>query len=297
MNLYAFLLILLSVFLHAGWNFLSKAHRPSAAFYMVLNSVPAILLIPTLFFARVEWAALGWKFWFAFAGSWLAEILYAVGLFRAYRRQDISVAYPLVRALPVLMVAGVTAIFRLGAEPGVLAWVGFVVVATGCIILPQKQLRAADLRGFLNAVSGPILLAAMGTTGYTVLDSIATEVMRAHSASGKVLTLCAFYCLMETAIAAGLAVIVLTSRVERLEALRNLRSPWAALSGVFSALAYLLVLAAMGMVTNVSFLQAFRQMSLPLGVAAGVVFRHEKPNPAKLVGVTLIVAGLILTVL
>ena len=36
---------------------------------------------------------------------------------------------------------------------------------------------------------------------------------------------------------------------------------------------------------------------LTLGVAAGVVFLHERPTPAKLVGITLIVAGLILTVL
>ena len=297
MNLYAFLLILLSVFFHAGWNFLSKAHRPSAAFYLVLNSIPMVLLLPTLFFVHLDWAALGWKFWLAFAGSWVAEEAYAIGLFRAYRRQDISVAYPLVRALPVLMVAAVTAIFRLGAEPGVLAWIGFVIVAAGCVILPQKQLSIADFRGFLKAVSGPILLAAIGTTGYTVLDSIATKAMQAHSASGKVLTLCVFFWMMQTAITAGLAVIVATSRGERLEVLRNLRSPWAALSGIFSALAYLLVLAAMGMVTNVSFLQAFRQMSLPLGVAAGVVFLHERPTPAKLVGITLIVAGLILTVL
>ena len=297
MHAYAFLLILLSVFLHAGWNFLSKAHRPSAAFYMMVNAVPAVLLIPTLFFVRVEWAALGWKFWGAFAGSWLAEVLYAIGLFRAYRKHDISVAYPLARALPVLMVAAVTALFRLGREPGVLAWCGFLVVSAGCVILPQSRLRDFDWRGVLAAVRGPILLAAMGTTGYTVMDSIATAVIRAHSASGRVLTLCAFFCLMEAAIAAGLALVVLPCRRERLELYRNLVTPWAYLSGVFSALAYLLVLAAMGMVSNVSFLQAFRQMSLPLGVAAGVVFLHEKLSAAKVLGTALIVSGLILTVL
>ena len=69
------------------------------------------------------------------------------------------------------------------------------------------------------------------------------------------------------------------------------------MSGVFSALAYLLVLAAMGMVSNVSFLQAFRQMSLPLGVAAGVVFLHEKLSATKVFGTVMIVAGLILSVL
>ena len=39
----AFLLILFSVFLHAGWNFLSKANRPSKAFFMLANLTIALL--------------------------------------------------------------------------------------------------------------------------------------------------------------------------------------------------------------------------------------------------------------
>ena len=53
----------------------------------------------------------------------------------------------------------------------------------------------------------------------------------------------------------------------------------------------------MGFVTNVSFVQAFRQLSLPLGVFAGIVFLKESPAKPKLLGVALIVLGLILTVL
>ncbi|MCI5778457.1 MAG: DMT family transporter [Lentisphaeria bacterium] len=297
MSFGAFFLILLSVFLHAGWNFLSKAHRPSAAFYLLVNAVPAVLLLPFAGFAEIEWTALGWKFWLAFAGSWFGEVLYAIGLFRAYRKQDISVAYPLVRALPVLMVAAVTMIFRLGEMPGMTAWIGFVVVVVGCVILPQQSWGKVDWRGLLSAICGPILLAAAGTTAYTVMDSTATGILREHSLSGRVVTLCAFFGVMEVAISAALAGIVLTSRRERLELSRNLLTPWAYLSGVFSALAYLLVLAAMGMVSNVSFLQAFRQMSLPLGVAAGVVFLHEKLSATKVFGTVMIVAGLILSVL
>ena len=66
---------------------------------------------------------------------------------------------------------------------------------------------------------------------------------------------------------------------------------------MFYTAAYLLVLAAMGMVSNVSFLQAFRQMSLPLGVAAGIFFLHEKVSGPKLAGTFLVVCGLILTVI
>jgi uncharacterized membrane protein len=51
------------------------------------------------------------------------------------------------------------------------------------------------------------------------------------------------------------------------------------------------------MVENVSYLQAFRQLSLPLGVAMGIVFLHEKFTLPKVIGVLMIVAGLIMTVI
>ena len=62
---------------------------------------------------------------------------------------------------------------------------------------------------------------------------------------------------------------------------------------MFSSSAYALILLAMGFVTNVSYIQAFRQMSLPLGVLAGVFILKEPCSQAKLIGIILIVAGLI----
>ena len=58
--------------------------------------------------------------------------------------------------------------------------------------------------------------------------------------------------------------------------------------------AYLLVLWAMQFVDNVSYIQAFRQLSIPLGAAAGIVLLHEKITKPKLAGLILIVIGLIL---
>ena len=51
----------------------------------------------------------------------------------------------------------------------------------------------------------------------------------------------------------------------------------------------------MGFVTNVSYIQAFRQMSLPLGVLAGILILKESHPPVKLAGIALVVGGLLLT--
>jgi len=58
-----------------------------------------------------------------------------------------------------------------------------------------------------------------------------------------------------------------------------------------------LILLAMGLVSNVSYVQAFRQMSLPLGVLLGVLFLHERPGPPRLAGIALVVFGLLLAAL
>jgi len=65
--------------------------------------------------------------------------------------------------------------------------------------------------------------------------------------------------------------------------------------GIGAAGAYWLVLLAMVHVTNFSFVQVFRQMSLPVGLLMGIIFLHEKCHLPKLLGVSLIVLGLIIT--
>ncbi|MBR2363742.1 MAG: hypothetical protein IKA79_00945 [Lentisphaeria bacterium] len=274
MTISAFILIFISVFLHAGWNFISKAGRPSGAFYLVVNIVSILVLLPFIILAKVQWSDLPPAFWGYLAASVFFEFIYVVGLFQAYKRNDISMAYPMIRALPVLLIAILTLLFRLGAMPGKTACAGFTVVALGCLILPQKDMRSLlSFKGIPLKALGPIFLAAAGTTGYTIMDSMATGLFTKVSASGKILNSGAYLCLVEIFLTLALAVLVLCSRREKAEFIKkSIRSFSPCVCGVFYTAAYLLVLAAMGMVSNVSFLQAFRQMSLPLGVAAGIFF-------------------------
>ena len=94
----------------------------------------------------------------------------------------------------------------------------------------------------------------------------------------------------------GLLIVSSFSRHTRQEFKANFcRSVWPSLSGVACSLAYVLILAAMPFVSNVSFVQAFRQMSLPLCMAAGIVILHERCTLTKIIGCIAIVSGLVLT--
>lgn len=68
----------------------------------------------------------------------------------------------------------------------------------------------------------------------------------------------------------------------------------AALMGAAIYLAYTLVLVAMGYARNVSYVVTFRQMSIPLGAAAGMVYLGEEKSPIKIIGIAAVFLGLVL---
>lgn len=291
----AFLLVFFSVFLHAGWSFLSKSTRPSGAFFLLSSSTAALLLLPV--FLASDWRGLGvlpFRFWLLLTGSGCFEILYCLGLAYAYRRCDISLAYPLARALPVLLVAAVTAVFGIGRFPGVVALAGMAVITAGCLLLPLDG--RFQWTSYCNRAVLFILLAAAGTTGYTIVDSVSMALLRESAVQSALRSSLQYIFMIESLIAVGLAVYVQLVPVERREFRRLfLKSPYPLISGACSASAYLLILIAMGHVSNVSFIQAFRQMSLPLGVLAGILLLKERCSREKLFGVALIVIGLMMT--
>ena len=95
MTLTAFLLIFVSVFLHAGWNFISKKSTPSAAFYMLSSATAALIWFGFFLHSGISCSALPGRFWWILAFSWFGEMLYCIGLAYGYRRGDISLVYPL----------------------------------------------------------------------------------------------------------------------------------------------------------------------------------------------------------
>lgn len=297
MTITAFILTLLSVFMHALWNFLSKANRPSCAFYLLLNLVSTAVMLPFAPFLKISWSVLPGSFWLLLLGSIAFETLYSIGLFTAYKRLDISVAYPIMRSLPVVFTPIVTLLFHLGNAPGWLALTGMFAIATGCLVLQGFRFNAKASIFSPKAVV-PILMASFGTTGYTILDSIATRHFLSASQASTPVALAGYFLLVEAGLSAMLAAMVLRDSKERHEftaVCLKMSSPY--ICGIFNCGAYTLVLGAMRFVDNVSYVQAFRQMALPLCAGMGVLLLKEKMNLSKALGIIIILCGLIITVI
>ena len=89
--------------------------------------------------------------------------------------------------------------------------------------------------------------------------------------------------------------VALDSRERKIltDVLHNFKGA-AAITGIGIYLTYGLVLASMNYVTNVSYVAAFRQLSIPLGALFGMVLLNEPRYVPKLIGVVTIFIGLII---
>ncbi len=293
MTLTAFFLVLLSALLHAWWNFLCKSKRPSPAFVLVMNIAGTLASLPFFYWAEIPWDALPKFFWGMLVFSIGAEALYSISLSIAYRHGDISLAYPLSRSLPVLLTAAATITLNLGKRPGLWGLTGLGVLFLGCLLIPQRSFRDISIKNYRTPALIPILCAAVGTTCYTIADSVAPGFVFPLSESPQIVILGVYFCMVQLGISVTIAFCFFFAPQEyRAELKPALCSFYPYLAGVFSFAAYFLVLIAMRHVTNVSFVQALRQLGLPLGVFAGVYFLKEKLTWVKAIGIVLIVGGL-----
>ena len=301
MTLFAFFLIIFSAAMHASWNLVAKRSAMTVAFYTIICMTAAILWLHVQFWTPLDLWDLPCKFYIMMAASVFSDtFLYCFGLMRAYRTMEMSTAYPMMRSLPLLLTAALTAVLGWGKPLTWLAIAGMVVVFAGCITIPQKDFKSFKLANYFDRKMFFILLVACGTTGYTVFDSQAMAVLRGvYPDIAKVHISLGYYSLRAITLTSTLLLTVFIIPSERRNFIKIFRScdkmPF--LAGGFASLTYATVLLAMNYVDNVSYVQVFRQLGLIFALAGGIFFLKEKCTAPKLAGTLMIVAGLIMTVL
>lgn len=293
----ALALVLVSVCMHAGWNVLGKRNAPSlAAFALAYGAggavmLPLVLLGPSL-------TALPSAFWGWLSLSGLCQMLYMGGLAWAYARGEVSVLYPIARALPVVLVPLVS-IALLGSR--VLdRWdgLGMVLVVVGALCLPLSHPEARRLSTYLTPAMGFALLAAAGTVGYSLIDKQALGLMQGAGHSG--LTAGAVFMVLQALMTLTWAVpllAMLPAERRRLPALRQQGLAMLVATGLMMTCTYGLVLIALALTDEVSYVVALRQLSIPVGVLMGVLWLKEPASRAKAIGTLVMLAGLVLVAL
>ncbi|CDU13100.1 EamA family transporter [Vibrio coralliirubri] len=298
MEFSAIVIVIISALLHAGWNVLGKSNQGSgSSFFLASGFAAAAILTPYLiwYVYSVGFANITLLFWQLLLLSGICQIIYLIGLGIAYKQADIGVIYPMARALPVLMVGLGTML--IGYELSINQWLGFALITLGCLFVPLKQFSELRLKAYLNLGVLWALIAAIGTTGYSIIDKEALlllEPLSTPSITNKHTAI--FYLGIQFwAIVLPLSLWLLVSN-QRIE----FHNAWllrkrATLAGIMMASTYGLVLFAMTMTENVSLVVALRQVSIIFGVVMGIYFLKEKWHATRGVGVSLIIAGLVIS--
>ncbi len=299
MSFIAIVLVVASATLHASWNLIAKKNAMSVVFYAQLSIVSTIFWGHIQLWSPVEISNLSAGFWLSIAASIACDTLYCAGLVGAYRTMEMATAYPIMRSLPILLTAMVTGLLGWGAPLGIIAKLGFLIVFAGAMLMPLTRISDFKLSNYLSRNMWYVLLAACGTTGYTIFDSRAQFFMREITEGiSKPMVSLTYYSMRSTCLSLALATLVILSPQNR----KLAREYWQKrnfsplLASICASSTYILVLLAMNYVTNVSYIQVFRQLGLPIGMAAGVWILKERCTMIKCIGVTLILIGLAMSV-
>ena len=275
-----------------------KNSKPSPALLIPLSGANFLFTLPFAVTADYHFCDMpGMLFVFAFCGG-ACGVICNYGLTKAYCLSEVSLAYPLSRALPVILTMLTSFAAGIGKNLTFSAVVSMIIIFSGCMIMPLDSFSNIRKSSFFNRSLPGIIVAACGTTGYTIFDSLGVKLFIESNRHIPVWQASLAYSnLRETFLFTTLITSVMILPFERkklsLSMFKKI-SPY--LAGIFSGMAYALILISMLYVNNVSYVQAFRQISLPIGMLMGVLFLHEKCNAPKIIGMILILSGLVMSI-
>ena len=286
MTTLALILVLIGSFAHAGWNLLLKRSDNKEVFVWNLLVAGSVLLAPL-------GAVLVWQYPISPPGYWLilativVHVYYFVLLGRGYARGDLSLVYPIARGIGPMLVP-VLAILTLGEQIALPAVVGIVSIIVGIYVVSWwgrfREILTTPLAFFRDGGIRYAILTGLTVTVYTLVDKRGVQ---------HVQPLLYMY-LLTLGVAAGMAPYIL-----RNYGWAPVLQEWRAHSWPIVA-AGLLVFAAYGLaliafsLSRISYVAPAREVSIVIGVLAGVFILKEPFGRGRLLGSCLIVIGLVL---
>ncbi len=287
----AFILILVSALLHAGWNLIGKRTAQTVRFYAWAMAAGMVFYSPLLLSSLDAIQELPPSFWGLLFASGFCQTCYMTGLARAYTHGNLSMVYPLARALPVVIVPLLVILVYGQTQLDNAALLGIVLIVFGAIALPLKRWRDWHIKDYLTPAIGWVLVAASATAGYSILDSMAIGIMKDAGLSAFNAGSC-FVVLQAGATLCWMLPTVAFLFRENLFEFPDRR--WTLVAGLFVIGTYMLVLVSMSLVTEVSYVVALRQISIPIGFLIGIIWLKESLGLPKLQGFVVLLSGLLL---
>lgn len=287
MTIIPYLLVVISAFTHAYWNFILKRAKGGQIF-IGLSKITEIILfiIPFIYFvAKDEIAIL--NYWiFYFVGALLVIFNY-IFLGRAYKSGELSLVYPVSRAGALLFLP-ILAFLFLGEKIDAVGLTAIALIMIGLFAIQLPSFNLSEIKlvftKLVDSATLQALLAAFTAACYTLWDKHSISYLPPF-----------IYFYAYTAITG----ISYATFIFAKYPLSDIKIDWAKHKfsilqvGFFNTFTYMLVLFSL-QTGKASYVIALRQLSIAFGVFLGwKILKEPLPFPKK-VGVGILLAGCLL---
>lgn len=266
------LIVLAAAAMHATWNLLVKASSDRLVALWAVFVVGGVVLAPAALVAaspEADWV--GAMPFLAVSG--FLQVVYLIGLSRAYESDDLSSAYPLARGVaPVATALG--GFLVLGESLDGVQWMAIAMIGAGLIGISVSGITPT---GVFHTASTGVSIAA-----YAVSDTVGIRILGEPVAYVAVLFVIA-------AILQAPLVLRERGRAGTIAVIRT--DSWKLLaSGLLAVGSYSLILYVV-QTSPVGPIMALREVSVVLGAIAGWVFLKEAFTSQRLGGVLVVAVG------
>ncbi len=273
------LIVLFGAMLHASWNVIVKSGADKYLNAVMVCGGAGVLALIFIPFMPLPLAA-SWPFLIA---STVLQIIYMFLVAAAYSSGDMSLAYPLMRGTPPLLVALASGPL-IGEVLATTQWLAVGLISGGVLVMALGNLRRLTGRPGTSRTVMIALINALFIASYTLVDGVGVR------ASGNAIsyTLWAFLFNAIPVVIWGAwkygAFLLTTIRQ---------RGHLAMIGGAGTLGSYGLALWAMTM-APVAMVAALRETSILFGVILSLILLREQISLQRLCGAMMIVGGTVL---
>jgi len=276
----ALVAVLLAAVTHSTWNLAAKKAAGSRHFVWLYSIGSIVLYAPIIgYMLYVQRPHFGTLECLALTGTSVLHLGYSLALQAGYRASDLSLVYPIARGSgPLLSFVG--AALLLGERPTLLAGLGLALIVAGILLvagLTREPHRAPKVGILFGLLTGAFIAAYTLNDGWAVKSlALSPFIIDFTGNLVRVLALTPFALRDRTGVSREISMYARP----------------AAVVSVLGPLGYILVLFAMR-VAPVSHVAPARELSTLVGTYFGSRLLREDAAPARLVGATCILIGVV----